>query len=127
MIFGLEIRPEYDMTLGVFRLPITLSWGLNEKIRIFAGPVLSFGDAAIATKDGVRGYSGGTSWFGALGITVAPFIIKTSYGNFAPYLEAAWQNYFSNDSVMNLNADFNASLRISTGIRFTRPFKGQAR
>ncbi|MDR1836308.1 MAG: C40 family peptidase, partial [Treponema sp.] len=36
MIFGLELRPEYDGALGVFRLPLTLSWGFNDKIRVFA-------------------------------------------------------------------------------------------
>jgi probable lipoprotein NlpC len=123
MILGLELRPEYDRALGVFRLPVTLSWGLNEKIRIFGGPSFSFGDASIMTEKGVRNYSGGTSWFGALGITAAPFIFKTSHGNFAPYFEAAWQNYYSKDSTANLNADISASLRLSTGIRFTRQVK----
>jgi probable lipoprotein NlpC len=123
MIFGLELRPEYDRMLGIFRLPVTLSWGLNEKIRIFGGPALSFGDASIMTDNGARNYSGGTSWFGTLGITAAPFIFKTSHGNFAPYFEAAWQKYHSNDSSANLNADISASLRLSTGIRFTRQIK----
>ena len=123
MTFGFELRPEYDRMLGVFRLPFTLSWKPNEKITVFAGPVLSFGDASITTEDGIRSYSGGTSWFGALGITAAPFTIKTSGGDFSPYLEAAWQNYYSNDSVMNLNADASAFLRLSTGLRFTRSLK----
>ena len=119
MIFGLEIRPEYDGALGVFRLPITLSWGPNDQIRIFAGPVLSFGDAALSTSEGERRYSGGTSWLGTAGITVAPFIFKTAGGEFAPYLEAAWQSYFNEDQIANLNADFSAGFRFSTGIRWT--------
>ncbi|MDR0486857.1 MAG: C40 family peptidase, partial [Treponema sp.] len=45
MVFGLQVRPEYDGALGVFRLPITFSWGPSEKFMIFAGPVFSFGDA----------------------------------------------------------------------------------
>ena len=122
MTFGIELRPEYDNVLGVFRIPVTLSWGPNEKIRIFAGPVLSFGDASITTDDGVRKYSGGTSWFGSLGITFAPYTFKTALGNFAFYFEAAWQNYFSNDLVINISADASAFLRLSTGIRFTRTF-----
>lgn len=120
MFFGIELRQEYDRTLGVFRLPITLSWGPNEKIRIFGGPVLSFGTASIRTNNGVRYYSGGTSWFGALGITVSPYTFKTSHGDFAPYFEAAWQNYFNKDSAANPNADVSAFLRLSTGIRYTR-------
>jgi len=119
MIFGLEIRPEYDGALGVFRLPITLSWGLNDQIRIFAGPVISFGDASLSTDEGERRYSGGTSWLGTAGITAAPFIFKTSGGEFAPYLEIAWQSYFNEDQNTDINADFSAGFRFSTGIRWT--------
>jgi len=119
MIFGLEVRPEYDGALGVFRLPITLSWSLNDKFSIFAGPVISFGDAVISTEGGERRYSGGTSWLGTAGITVAPFILKTKGGEFAPYLEVAWQSYFSDNQTPDLGADFSAGLRFSTGIRWT--------
>jgi probable lipoprotein NlpC len=119
MIFGLEIRPEYDGALGVFRLPITLSWGPNDQFRIFAGPVLSFGDASLSTDNGERRYSGGTSWLGTAGITAAPFIFKTAGGEIAPYLEVAWQSYFSEDRNANLNADFSAGFRFSTGVRWT--------
>jgi len=119
MVFGLEIRPEYDGALGVFRLPITLSWGLDEKLMIFAGPVFSFGDPSFSTDEGVRHYSGGTSWLGAAGITMAPFTFNTTAGEFAPYLEAAWQYYFSEDANKDLAADFSASFRLSTGIRWS--------
>jgi probable lipoprotein NlpC len=119
MIFGLELRPEYDGALGVFRLPITLSWGPSDKIRIFAGPVFSFGDASLSIDGAERRYSGGTSWLGTIGITIAPFVINSAAGDFAPYLEAAWQSYFSEDTDFNLNADFSASFRFSTGIRWT--------
>ena len=119
MLFGLELRPEYDGALGVFRLPITLSWGPNDQIRIFAGPVLSFGDASLSTDEGERSYSGGTSWIGTAGITAAPFIYKTSNGEFAPYLEAAWQSYSSDNQSPDLNADFSAGFRFSTGVRWS--------
>jgi len=119
MIFGLEIRPEYDGALGVFRLPITFSWGPNDQIRIFAGPVFSFGEATLSTENGERSYSGGTSWLGTIGLTAAPFIFKTKSGEFAPYLEAAWQSYISNNQSSDINADFSAGFRFSTGIRWT--------
>ncbi|MDR0313070.1 MAG: C40 family peptidase [Treponema sp.] len=123
MIFGLELRPEYDRALGVFRLPLTLSLGPNDKFRIFAGPVLSIGDTSLSTEEGDRYYSGGTSWLGTIGLTAAPLILKTSKGEFAPYIEAAWQSYFSENSNSNLNADISAGLRLSTGIRWTLQFK----
>jgi len=118
MIFGLELRPEYDGGLGVFRLPITLSFGPNDKIRVFAGPVFSFGDASLSIKGSQRYYSGGTSWFGTAGITVSPFVFKSSAGEIAPYAEAAWQSYYSDNAEVNVAADFSANFRFSTGIRW---------
>jgi probable lipoprotein NlpC len=118
-LFGAEIRPEYDAALGVFRLPFTLSWGFDDRFRVFAGPVISFGDAELRTSDGVRRYSGGTSLLGAIGITVAPFTFKVGGGELAPYGELAWQSYLNDGSKPNLVADFAAGIRFSTGIRFT--------
>jgi hypothetical protein len=86
---------------------------------IFAGPVFSFGDAVLSVDGGTRRYSGGTTWFGAAGFTAAPFIFTTTGGNFAPYLEAAWQAYFSEESSNNPNADFSAAFRFSTGIKWS--------
>jgi probable lipoprotein NlpC len=115
-VFGIEVRPEYDRVLGVFRLPITLSVGADEKIRFFAGPVFSFGDASLTVNGEQRNYSAGTGFFSVVGVTAAPFTINTSGGKFAPYLEAAWQTYFSDN--INIIADFAASFRFSTGIRW---------
>ena len=122
VLFGLELRPEWDGALGVFRIPITLSWGINDIFRIFAGPAFSFGDAVLRTSGGDRPYSSGTAWFGAAGISLAPFAIKISRGELAPYAELAWQSYFSDNSDTNLNADFAAGLRLSTGFRYTWKF-----
>jgi len=119
MLFGTELRPEWDGVLGVFRLPLTLSWGVNDKFRIFAGPSLSFGDAALNISGKSRKYTGGTSWLGAAGITVAPFAFKIAGNSLAPYGEAAWQSYFSNTSDRNFGADFAAGFRFSTGLCYT--------
>jgi len=118
MVFGLELRPEYDGALGVFRLPVTLSWGPNDQIRIFAGPVFSFGSASLSIEDDVRNYSGGTSWLGTVGLTAAPFVFKTKGGEFSPYIEVAWQSYFSDNNSFDLAADFSAGFRFSSGIRW---------
>jgi hypothetical protein len=112
VVFSFELRPEYDRAFGIFRLPMTFSLGPSDKIKIFAGPVLCFGDASLAVDDNQDNYSGGISWLGTVGITAAPFIVKTSMGEFAPYIEAAWQPYFSDD------ADFSSGFRFSTGIRW---------
>ncbi|GHV47386.1 hypothetical protein AGMMS49546_36930 [Spirochaetia bacterium] len=114
---GLELRPELDNTLGVFRVPLTLSLGLDDRFRIFGGPVLSVGDPVLQNGSTRRHYTGG---YGAVGITVAPFSFTMGRGKLAPYGEVAWQSYFSGPGQeRNWNADFGAGLRISTGIRFT--------
>jgi probable lipoprotein NlpC len=116
---GFELRPEWDNTLGVFRIPITFSLGLDERFRIFAGPAFSSGGAELRTKEGERRYTGGTAIIGAAGITFAPFPINTGKGTLSIYGEAAWQSYFpESGTARNLNADFSAAFRLSTGIRY---------
>jgi probable lipoprotein NlpC len=119
MIFGVELRPEWDGALGVFRVPLTFSWGINDKVRIFAGPAVSFGDAALSISGESRPYTGGTSWFGAAGITFAPFAFKAGRVNLAPYGELAWQSYFYRGGDRDLGADIAAGFRCSTGLSCT--------
>jgi probable lipoprotein NlpC len=116
MILGAEIRAEWDNTLGVFRLPITLSWGLSDRLRIFAGPVLSFGDAALDASGESNSLS---SWLGAVGLTYAPFTFKIARTDLAPYGEIAWQSNFNNSLISNTGADFADGFRFSTGLRLT--------
>jgi hypothetical protein len=120
--FGLEIRPEWDYTLGVFRLPLTLSLGFDDKLRIFAGPSFSFGTAVLKTSGGERHYSGGTSWLGTVGVWASPFSWNIKRGSLALYGEFAWQSYFSDSSTRNWNADICAGLRFSTGLSYTLKF-----
>jgi len=108
-IFGLELRPEYDGLHEIFRLPVTLSWGFNENIKLFAGPVFTFSE------------TWGTTWRAVIGVTAYPFIIRTAGGNFAPYIEAAWQSNFSNGSGFSFNSDFSSNFRLSTGIKWLIP------
>jgi probable lipoprotein NlpC len=118
MLFGFEVRPEYDGALGVFHLPVTISWGPSEQIRIFAGPLLSFGEAALSIDDDSRYYSNGTTWLGTFGVTAAPFNFAAAGGSLSPYIELAWQSYFSNNANFNFAADFSAGFRFSTGFRW---------
>jgi probable lipoprotein NlpC len=119
VLLGLELRPEWDGALNVFRLPVTISAGFDDRFRLFIGPAFSFGDAVLTTPDGDRHYSGGTAWIGALGISAAPFSWTISRGTLAVYGEFAWQSYFSDNSDRNMNADICAGLRFSTGLVYT--------
>jgi hypothetical protein len=120
MVFGLELRPEWDGGLGVFRMPITLSWGLDNKFRFFIGPAFTLGNPVLKTSGGDRQYTGGTNWIGAAGISAAPFVMEVPGGDLAVYGEFAWQSYFSDSGAeRNWNADFAAGCRFSTGLRYT--------
>ena len=119
MILGAELRPEWDRALSIFRVPLTLSWGLTDTFRIFAGPAISFGDAVLSVDGNIRQYTGGTTWFGAAGITVAPFAIPIGNGSLDPYGELAWQSYVRNNADRDVRADLAAGFRVSTGLRYT--------
>ncbi len=116
---GMELRPEWDIRLGVFRLPLTLSFG-GDKFRAFLGPVLSTGNPVMAVPEGKLYLDGGTSWAGEAGITWAPFAFKTSTGKLAVYGELAWQFYYPESGQdSDWMANLSAATRISTGIRYT--------
>jgi probable lipoprotein NlpC len=117
---GLELRPAWDQSLEVFRLPVTLSLGFkDDRLRIFAGPALTLGDPANRAGGGTRRYSGGTSWLGEAGLSIAPFRIKLFRGTLAPYGEIAWQSYRREAALEDdWRADAGAAWRVSTGLRY---------
>jgi probable lipoprotein NlpC len=120
LVPGFEIRPEWDDALGVFRMPFTLSLGFDDKLRVFAGPAFSLGDPKLNIGTGNRPYAGGTSWFGAAGVTVAPFSFPVHTGRLDLYGELAWQSYYGAPGTEpNWNADMSAGIRFSTGVRYT--------
>jgi probable lipoprotein NlpC len=120
LIPGFEIRPEWDDALGVFRAAFTISLGFDDKLRIFAGPAFSLGTPELEMESGNRPYTGGNAWFGAAGVTIAPFSIPVGRGRLDPYGELAWQSYQREGGTnADWNADVSAGFRFSTGIRYT--------
>jgi hypothetical protein len=117
--FGMELRPERDNALGVFRLPLTLSVGVGDTFRIFAGPAITLGDPVIHTSGEDRRYVDKFIWLGTAGITLAPLVFNLAKGKLAFYGEFAWQTYFRESGLgENPAMDAGAALRISTGLRF---------
>jgi probable lipoprotein NlpC len=115
---GLELRPEWDVQLNVFRLPLTLSFG-NNLVKAFLGPVLSFGNPVLDVPEGERYFDGGSSWIGEAGITFTPFVFNVTSGQFAIHGEIAWQFYHpQTGQADNWIADLSAATRISTGIQY---------
>lgn len=115
--FGMELRPEYDRRLEVFRLPATLSLGFNNKFSIFAGPVLSIGNPTFFVGEEEHSFLGGTSWFGAAGLMFTPVNQQTRIGSFAPFMEISWQYYLRSAGEFSF-ADFRTMTRFSTGVRW---------
>lgn len=120
LLLGVEIRPEWDADLGIFRLPLTLSLGVDDIIRIFAGPAFTLGNPVLSTPGGERRYDGGARWLGAVGITLAPLRFKFARGTLSVYGEFAWQAYTAAPGQgKDWIADTSAGLRISTGLSYT--------
>ncbi|MDR2629918.1 MAG: C40 family peptidase [Spirochaetaceae bacterium] len=116
---GLELRPQWDTALHVFRMPITVSAGIKDSIRLFAGPAFAIGSPVLNTGDESRPYTGGNSWLGEIGITMAPFSFKLPRGALSFYGEIAWQSYVKDPGLEdNWKADVGTALRVSTGLQY---------
>jgi probable lipoprotein NlpC len=115
---GLELRPNWDNTLGVFRLPIALSVG-TDTFQVFGGPVYIFGEPGFNLENNERPYSGGNSWLWEAGISAAFSPVTVKQGTVSLYGELAWQPDFrGNGENFNLWHDLTTNLRASTGVRY---------
>ena len=115
---GLELRPEWDRALGVFRLPLTFSVG-TDIFQGFFGPVYTFGEPSLNIQGRERYYTGGGSWLGELGLAAAFPQIKVNTGSLSLYGELAWQPYFLGEGQsFSFKPDITANLRLSTGLRY---------
>lgn len=117
---SLEMRPEWDRLLGIYRLPITLNFG-TDTFQIFGGPAYTMGNPEISSKS--RGYHQGFTWLGELGLSAALPPLELGRGALSLFTEFCWQPYFRNkDEERNLAADLSANLRFSAGLRFLTLF-----
>ena len=115
---GLELRPEWDRALGVFRLPLTLSAG-TDIFQGFIGPVYTFGEPSLNIQGGERNYAGGGFWLGELGFSAAFPVMQMKAGFFSLYGELAWQPYHWEDGEsFSFKPDLTANFRFSTGARY---------
>jgi probable lipoprotein NlpC len=115
---GLELRPEWDGALGVFRLPLVFFIG-TDIFQGFAGTAYTFGRSSLNLKNGERHYSDGFFWLGELGFSASFPVMQIKTGLFFIYAEAAWQPYiWDDDESFSLKPDLTANLRFSTGARY---------
>jgi hypothetical protein len=114
---SLELRPEWDIALGVFRLPLTLSLG-TDFFQVFIGPAYTFGEPELDLEDHKQSYQGGGTWLGEAGV-FGGFPIRVGKGAFSLYGELAWQPYRRQEGVdSELKPDITANFRVSTGFRY---------
>ncbi len=117
---ALELRFEWDDTLGIMRLPVTVSLDITKEVRIFAGPAFSFGTAQLQTSQGKRTYTPEGFPLGELGIQWTPISLRTGPGTLKVGGELAWQSYTrSSELPFEWSADLAANLRLSTGIWYS--------
>jgi probable lipoprotein NlpC len=113
---ALEMRPQWDSFLHVFRLPLTLSLG-TDHFQIFAGPAFVFGEPRFDLEEGLRHYQGGWGWLWEAGFSAAFAPIRIGRGGLSFFGEVAWQSYQAEEQ-FRFRPDVAASLRLSTGIRY---------
>jgi len=115
---GLEMRPQWDDSLEVFRLPFTLSFG-TDRFQVFAGPAYIIGEPAFALRDGRRRYQGGWNWLWEFGFSTAFPPILIGSGGLSLFGEMAWQSYQGIEGQnFRFRPDIGANLRLSTGLRY---------
>jgi probable lipoprotein NlpC len=107
---GVELRPEYDATLGDFRLPAVLALGIDRRLKVFAGPALTFGTPKLS---GSREYEAGGGILATAGIEFTPFTFRVGSMKLGLTGELVYNRY-----VALASADLaqDAAARIRAGV-----------
>lgn len=117
--FGLEARPEYDATMGVGRLPLVLSVGLDRSLRVFAGPALTLGSPRLAGAAGAaaRSYHAEGGLLATAGITWTPLRFSAAGLDWGLYAEVVYNRYVADAGQgADALADLRARVRAGAGI-----------
>ncbi len=116
---GLGLIFRYNHALGVFQMPLVISIALNDYIKLYAGPVFSFGTAKIPDSDevispavfpGIAGVS-----FNTPSINIGKFGIQAVQD--INYSVCNGQD----GSALNFVDSFISGFALSTGLRVTFP------
>lgn len=109
---GIELRPEYDATLGDFRLPAVLSLGFDKNLKVFAGPALTLGSPNL---NGSRAYEAQGGWLATAGVVFTPLHFRAAGLDWGVSAELVYNRYVSSD-VADVYADGAACLRAGLGL-----------
>lgn len=114
---ALELRPGWDRTLDIFRLPFTLNLG-TDIFQFFIGPGFTIGNPALDAGEG-REYHPAFAFLADLGIAGALPPVRIGSGALSFFGEIVWQPYFRNEKENgSFAADLTANLRVSAGVRY---------
>jgi probable lipoprotein NlpC len=109
---GIELRPEYDATLGDFRLPAVLALGFDKKLKVFAGPALTLGSPNL---DGGRAYEAQGGWLATTGVEFTPLRFRASGLDLGLSGELVYNRYVSQEGP-DVFKDGAACLRMGLGL-----------
>jgi probable lipoprotein NlpC len=112
---GIELRPEYDATLGDFRLPAVLALGFDKKLKVFAGPALTIGSPNL---HGERAYEAQGGLLATAGVEVTPLRFRAAGLDFGLSGELVYNRYvptsapdFLEDEAACLRGGLDLSIR----------------
>ena len=109
---GIQIAPSWDVSLGVFRLPLQFSFGIDRHLRFYAGPALTLGQPRFVDSSGERTYEASGGVLGSAGIAWAPFEFKIGEGEYRLVGTLDWNRYVPvAGQVADTERDLSASLR----------------
>jgi len=109
---GIQVAPSWDVSLGVFRLPFQLSFGIDRHLRFYAGPVFTLGQPRLSVSSGTRSYTAEGGVLGSAGIAWAPFEFKLGQDDWRLVGTLDWNRYVAAaGQPTDTQSDLAASLR----------------
>jgi probable lipoprotein NlpC len=114
---GLELRPSWDAGLGVVRLPMVLSLGLDRNLRFFAGPALTLGQPNMMSAGQPTAFEAQGGVLATVGAVWTPLRFRLAGLDWGIYGELVYDRYViaggGDDLNAQLHAGFGARLRWS--------------
>lgn len=112
---GLQTTPSWDATLGVVRIPLQISVGLDRRLRFFAGPSLTLGTPTLAVARGSRGYEPSGGLIANAGLAWAPLEFRMGGSTWRLVCELSYDRYVTKGIVID-DAGSDAVARIHAGL-----------
>jgi hypothetical protein len=112
---GVQTSPSWDAALGVIRLPLQLSFGLDRRLRFFAGPALTIGNPSLLLAGVTRVYEASGGLIASAGLTWAPFDFKVGSMTWRLVGQITYDRYVAADSMI-ADAGSDSIARVHAGV-----------